>query len=269
MNASLRASQRVQERVDGIMSSNFGGYHSKRDLFRTESPEASGIEDFILAAVRAIERKDRASWEADGEPPEKYNEPVREATEGWVNVSSHGDLNTLHHHAGATWSGVYYVDSGRGDVEGFVGGQLLLRDYGRLDLKQLKFARAGSSARLGSGHGCEWYSRGDGTTALFFTTDAIRALATSAGLEVRSLGYDRRLTVNRAERKRMHRVWVVAELVKPRGACAAHGASSSTSAWWHLEWRLPRTLVGGSLAVLLGAVGVAAVARVASRFKRQ
>jgi hypothetical protein len=128
MNSALKASQRVQERVDGIMSSNFGGYHSKRDLFRSaECPEASGIEEFILAAVKAIERKDRASWESDGEPPEKYNEAVREAAEGWVNVSSQGDLNTLHHHAGATWSGVYYVDSGRGDVEGFVGGQLLLR----------------------------------------------------------------------------------------------------------------------------------------------
>jgi hypothetical protein len=27
MNSALKASQRVQERVDGIMSSNFGGYH--------------------------------------------------------------------------------------------------------------------------------------------------------------------------------------------------------------------------------------------------
>ena len=27
MNSALKASQRVQERADGIMSSNFGGYH--------------------------------------------------------------------------------------------------------------------------------------------------------------------------------------------------------------------------------------------------
>ena len=47
--------------------------------------------------------------------------------EGWVNVSSKGDLNLLHHHSECTWSGVYYVESGRGDVEGFIGGQLLLR----------------------------------------------------------------------------------------------------------------------------------------------
>ena len=52
---------------------------------------------------------------------------MAEATEGWVNVSSQGDLNLLHHHSECTWSGVYYVDSGRGDAEGFIGGQLLLR----------------------------------------------------------------------------------------------------------------------------------------------
>lgn len=95
------------------------------------------------------------------------------------------------------------------------GGQLLLRDYGRLDLKQLKFAKA-SDGRLGTGHGCEWYARGDGTTCIFFTEEAIRVLASEAGLEVTSLRYDRRLVVNRSERKRMHRVWIVAELHKPR-----------------------------------------------------
>ena len=43
-------------------------------------------------------------------------------------------------------------------------------------------------------------TRGDGTTALFFTTDAVKALAEEAGLHVRRLRYDRRLVVNRASR---------------------------------------------------------------------
>lgn len=94
------------------------------------------------------------------------------------------------------------------------GGQLLIRDYGRLDMKQLKFAKA-AGGRLGSGHGCEWYARGDGTTALFFTTEAVATLARQAGLEVSSVAYDRRLVVNRADRLRMNRVWVVAQLRKP------------------------------------------------------
>ena len=127
MNEAIKASQRVQQRSDPVLSSNFGGYHSKRDLFRSDDAGNSGIEDFILAAVKAIERRDRAMWEEDGEPPEVYNEPVKECMEGWVNVSGAGDLNTLHHHSGATWSGAYYVDTGKGDVDGFTGGNLLLR----------------------------------------------------------------------------------------------------------------------------------------------
>jgi tRNAThr (cytosine32-N3)-methyltransferase len=109
------------------------------------------------------------------------------------------------------------------------GGQLLLRDYGRLDLKQLKFAAAsGSRGRLGSFRGCEWYARGDGTTAYFFTTEVVRALSEDAGLEVVSLRYDRRLVINRATRTRMHRVWVVAELRKPADADGT-GTGVSTS----------------------------------------
>lgn len=67
-NEAIKASQRVKQRCDPVLSSNFGGYHSKRDLFRSE--DSDSIEEFILAAVKAIERKDRAMWEADGEPPE-------------------------------------------------------------------------------------------------------------------------------------------------------------------------------------------------------
>ena len=104
------------------------------------------------------------------------------------------------------------------------GGQLLLRDYGRLDLKQLKFARSGT--RLGSGvQGCEWYARGDGTTAIFLTVEAVRELAEAAGLEVCELSYDKRLVVNRADGKKMHRVWLVGRLVKP-------GKSESVRRWW-------------------------------------
>ena len=73
INEAIKVSQKVQEKSDNLLATNFGGYHSKRDLFRSDPEcacDSSGIEDFILAAVRAIERKDRAMWEADGEPPE-------------------------------------------------------------------------------------------------------------------------------------------------------------------------------------------------------
>eukprot|EP00966_Prymnesium_polylepis_P045526 1054252-Prymnesium_polylepis.1 len=71
------------------------------------------------------------------------------------------------------------------------GGRLLFRDYGRLDSKQLKFCRA-ANGRIGGGGGLEWYARGDGTTAVFFTLDVVRHLAADVGFEVDDLRYDRR-----------------------------------------------------------------------------
>ena len=126
-------------------------------------------------------------------------------------------------------------------------------DYGRLDQKQLKFAKA-ARGRLGSGFGCEWYARGDGTTALFFTTEAVHALAEAAGLCVSSVAYDRRLVVNRASGARMHRVWVVAQLTKPAGSSQAIDAASSSlvgrsSVHWLRSWRWTGA-VGGLAAAL-------------------
>ena len=93
------------------------------------------------------------------------------------------------------------------------GGRLLLRDYGRLDLKHLKFAAvAGSRLHCAAAPEWEWYARGDGTTALFFTPERLAPLARGAGFGVDDARYDRRLAVNRATRTRMYRVWMVAVL---------------------------------------------------------
>ena len=155
------------------------------------------------------------------------------------------------------------------------GGSLLLRDYGRLDLKQIKFAST-LNGRLGSGHGCEWYSRGDGTTALFFTTEAVRELAEAAGLRVESARYDRRLTVNRASKTQMHRVWVVAELRKPGGGGTGGGGTGGGGAggggaggeeargWWR---RGVRSIAPIALAVSL-VLAVAVVGAASSRWRR-
>lgn len=132
------------------------------------------------------------------------------------------------------------------------GGICLFRDYGRLDAKQLKFARS-TRGRLGGAHGCEWYARGDGTTAFFLTTAALHSLAAAAGFEVADVHYDRRLVVNRAEQKRMHRVWVVATLRAPlpsvRVDCSGTPLLATPS-------RPQTTLAFAALAVAL-AVGVA------------
>ncbi len=105
------------------------------------------------------------------------------------------------------------------------GGAILFRDYGRLDLKQLKFARK-PNARLPCEGGWEWYSRGDGTTAAFFDQEKLETLAAEVGLGVEWINYDKRLILNRAEAIRMQRVWIAAVLRKPCEAGVPHSSSA-------------------------------------------
>ena len=190
------------------------------------------------------------------------------------------------------------------------GGRLFFRDYGRLDLKQMKFAAAargrlggasfgaaaggasfgaaagegrlgGASFGAAAGEGtaggvssteCEWYARGDGTTCVFFTVEAVESLARSAGLEVESVRcasgpdaesftfcrpssllcscrYDQRLVVNRAEQKRMLRVWVVASLRRPGGPPPPLSLWHDWRRWWRC-W--PSPVAAGAAALLVG-----------------
>ena len=162
------------------------------------------------------------------------------------------------------------------------GGQLLLRDYARLDAKHLKFARA-AHARLphaehamlpasstggegGEGGGCEWYARGDGTTALFLTVEAVRELASAAGLLVDQLEYDRRLIVNRSSRARMHRVWLVGRLTKPtiKPEAEMEAAPRVSTASEYAALCMARRAIGLAAIALL----VAAACKAASRSSR-
>ncbi|KAI3656953.1 hypothetical protein MP638_004212 [Amoeboaphelidium occidentale] len=84
------------------------------------------------------------------------------------------------------------------------GGMLLIRDYGRFDMAQLRF----KPERLINKDN-EVYIRGDNTLVHFFTLEEMESLATADDqFEIVQSGYDRRLIVNRLEKKKMHRVWV-------------------------------------------------------------
>lgn len=87
------------------------------------------------------------------------------------------------------------------------GGLILFRDYGRLDLTQLRF----KPDRLIRP---DLYLRGDGTAVHYFTTEELDERFTAAGFKVISNEVDRRLLVNRFRRLTMYRVWMQAKFQK-------------------------------------------------------
>ena len=94
-------------------------------------------------------------------------------------------------------------------------GLVLLRDYGRHDLPQLRFKK---NRMLED----NFYVRGDGTRVYFFTPEELlhifdaapRGTHTHERFATQQMAIDRRLLVNQKERKQMYRVWMQAKFQK-------------------------------------------------------
>ena len=120
LNAELAPTILARERVErGLLVSNRGGWHSAE--FQSWCG-AAGLA--LLEAARQLV-DEMTSVEQGG--------VLRPARVGWLvtawaNVNRAGDSNRPHGHAGAYWSGVYWVDDGDADGDPAAGGLLELAD---------------------------------------------------------------------------------------------------------------------------------------------
>lgn len=88
------------------------------------------------------------------------------------------------------------------------GGEVLLRDYGRGDLAQVRFKKGRYLEE-------NFYVRGDGTRVYFFEEQELRDIWSGKpegcehfGLEIANLATDRRMLVNRQRKLKMYRCWM-------------------------------------------------------------
>ena len=79
------------------------------------------VDDFTRAAAK----RTSAAGVGSGKP--RTMEPAAAADESWANINKDGHWNRLHSHAGATWSGVYYIQSDPATLARRYSGSLILK----------------------------------------------------------------------------------------------------------------------------------------------
>lgn len=123
LNAALKAiiQARMQADQSGSQRSNEGGWQSTADFADWAGEPGQALLKFAMAfatQLTAQHSNERGLFEPQFEW--QYN--------AWANVNETGASNALHGHAGAYWSGVYWVDDGGRTEDPAVGGDLEFPD---------------------------------------------------------------------------------------------------------------------------------------------
>ena len=120
-----------------VSNSGEGSFHSALTLFERPIPTATTLKSIVADAVARVESCEGMD-QREAEPRPKKSRVVTDANSisccparvamphAWMNVLPPGGHHILHNHAGATWSGAYYVNIPDYDSSG-PAGQLLLR----------------------------------------------------------------------------------------------------------------------------------------------
>jgi len=96
-----------ERKAGGRQVSNRGGWQSDGNIFDWRMPELSVLSQAIEVGFHSLRRTLA--------PDHAGLATASLRLDGWANVNRDGHYNRSHSHAGAHWSGVYYVDAGAPD----------------------------------------------------------------------------------------------------------------------------------------------------------
>lgn len=98
--ALLTEGKRMRAENEGVLKSNYGGWHSSGNLFDEDAPCFDDLRRHAETAVEEATRK---------VSPKLDLGTLKLKLFGWMNANPPGGFNAPHTHPGAHWSGVYYV----------------------------------------------------------------------------------------------------------------------------------------------------------------
>ena len=100
-----------------VQASNAGGWHSDRDIQAWGGPRIAEVLDYARELASRL-------------TADRHGKLVRPAWTPsiWANVNGAGAANMCHYHAGAFWSGTYYVNDGGCGADESLGGEFEMLD---------------------------------------------------------------------------------------------------------------------------------------------